>query len=58
MPLWLISMVLLIATFEKLLVLESQDERCASCGYLTAGLPTNRCPECGHDVGQEPTKRA
>jgi hypothetical protein len=26
---------------------ESQQPRCAACGYLLIGLPAKRCPECG-----------
>lgn len=25
------------------------DQHCARCGYPQFGLPTTRCPECGHD---------
>ncbi len=31
----------------RLRVVDPEEPRCAACGYLLQGLPTNRCPECG-----------
>lgn len=47
-PLSLLGSVVLSVTEGELPPAEGPTGRCAFCGYSLAGLPTARCPECGH----------
>ena len=46
-PTTLLVMLVLVALFDRLIILDSSGARCQSCGYDLAGLTSPRCPECG-----------
>ena len=55
-PAMIVSLVLAMCLFEKVILLERRAFTCRHCGYDLHGLPEPRCPECGNVF--DPEERA